>query len=64
MKNKISLLVLALCMVFALSVFTVGTAAALPDGYEGYTEIADEAGLRALMGSADADALTSFRREW
>ena len=57
MKNKISMLVLALCMVFALSVFTVGIAAALPAGYEGYTEIADEAGLRALMGSTDADAL-------
>ena len=57
MKNKISMLVLALCMVFALSVFTVGIAAALPDGYEGYTEIADEAGLRTLMGSTDADVL-------
>ena len=51
MKRRISMLAFALCLIFALSAFTVGTAAALPDGYDGYTEIADEAGLRALMGS-------------
>ena len=51
------MLAFALCLIFALSAFTVGTAAALPDGYDGYTEIADEAGLRALMGSEDAQVL-------
>lgn len=57
MKSKISILAFALCMVFALSVFAVGSSAALPDGYEGYTEIANEAALLDLMGSTDATKL-------
>ena len=58
MKKQISMLVFALCMVLALTAFTVGIAAALPEGYDGYTEINDEADLRSLlMGSTDAAAL-------
>ncbi len=53
MKSKISMLVFAICMVLVL---TVGIFAAdtVPDGY---TAIANEAQLRALMGTSDTTKL-------